>query len=70
MNTELQAVRIFSNYPSSNIAKTFEGDLQPNQKVLVFEKGEVLQNTLKDSQKGLKEAEVLQVLRQIKLDFT
>ncbi|CAD8189712.1 unnamed protein product [Paramecium octaurelia] len=62
LNTEIQAVHLLKDNGSSNIAKSYEGELQPNKKVIVFEKAEVLQNILKDSQQGLAEPQVLKIL--------
>ncbi|CAD8085497.1 unnamed protein product [Paramecium sonneborni] len=62
LNTELQAVHLFKEKGCNNIAKSYEGELQSNQKVIVFEKAEVLQNILKDSQQGLVEPQVLKIL--------
>ncbi|CAD8077038.1 unnamed protein product [Paramecium primaurelia] len=62
LNTELQAVRLFKDNEFVNIAKQYEGELQTNKKVIVFEKAEVLQNILKDSQQGLAEPQVLKIL--------
>ncbi|CAD8180500.1 unnamed protein product [Paramecium pentaurelia] len=62
LNTELQAVRLFKDNEFNNIAKQYEGELQTNKKVIVFEKAEVLQNILKDSQQGLAEPQVLKIL--------
>ncbi|CAD8171189.1 unnamed protein product [Paramecium pentaurelia] len=62
LNTELQAVHLFKDNGCSNIVKSYEGELQPNKKVIVFEKAEVLQNILKDSQQGLVEPQVLKIL--------
>ncbi|CAD8170875.1 unnamed protein product [Paramecium octaurelia] len=62
LNTELQAVHLFRDNGCNNIAKSTEGELQTNKKVIVFEKAEVLQNILKDSQQGLAEPQVLKIL--------
>ncbi|CAD8053133.1 unnamed protein product [Paramecium primaurelia] len=62
LNTELQAVHLFKDNECSNIVKSYEGELQPNKKVIVFEKAEVLQNILKDSQEGFVEPQVLKIL--------
>ncbi|CAK74126.1 unnamed protein product (macronuclear) [Paramecium tetraurelia] len=62
LNTELQAVHLFKDNGCSNIARSYEGELSPNKKVIVFEKAEVLQNILRDSQQGLAEPQVLKIL--------
>ncbi|CAD8083040.1 unnamed protein product [Paramecium sonneborni] len=62
LNTELQAVHLFKDNLCEYIAKSYEGELLQNKKVIVFEKAEVLQNILKDSQQGLVEPQVLKIL--------